>query len=54
VQLQIKNEVRDLQARDATDEERGEYWPQLVEMYPSYEDYQSWTDRQIPIIVCEP
>src|ERR1700746_248756 len=38
VQVQIKNEVRDLQARDATDEERAEYWPQLVAMYPSYED----------------
>jgi deazaflavin-dependent oxidoreductase (nitroreductase family) len=54
VKVQIKNEVRDLQARDATDGERAKYWPQLVEMSPSYEDYQSWTDRQIPIIVCEP
>jgi F420H(2)-dependent quinone reductase len=25
-----------------------------VDMYPSYEDYQSWTDRTIPIVVCEP
>jgi F420H(2)-dependent quinone reductase len=23
-------------------------------MYPSYEDYQSWTDRTIPIVVCDP
>ncbi|MCL5689595.1 nitroreductase family deazaflavin-dependent oxidoreductase, partial [Neisseria meningitidis] len=23
-------------------------------MYPSYQDYQSWTDRTIPIVVCEP
>jgi len=54
VQVQIKKEVLDLRARDATDEERATYWPQLVAMYPSYDDYQSWTDRQIPLVVCEP
>jgi F420H(2)-dependent quinone reductase len=54
VQVQIKKEILDLQAHDATDEERAKYWPQLVQMYPDYDDYQSWTDRQIPIVVCEP
>jgi F420H(2)-dependent quinone reductase len=53
VQVQIKKEVLDLTARDATDEERAKYWPRLVEMYPTYEDYQSWTDRTIPLVVCE-
>jgi deazaflavin-dependent oxidoreductase (nitroreductase family) len=54
VSVQIKKEVLDLTARDATDEERAKYWPQLVEMYPTFEDYQSWTARTIPIIVCDP
>jgi deazaflavin-dependent oxidoreductase (nitroreductase family) len=54
VQVQIKSEVLDLTARDANDEERERYWPQLVRMYPTYEDYQSWTDRMIPLVVCEP
>jgi deazaflavin-dependent oxidoreductase (nitroreductase family) len=54
VRLQIKKEVLDLSARDATEHERSEYWPRLVEMYPAFEDYQSWTDRQIPVVVCEP
>jgi len=54
VQVQIKKEVPDLTARDATDEERKHYWPKLVEMYSGYDDYQSWTDRQIPIVICEP
>ena len=54
VQVQIETEVLDRQARDATDEERAKYWPQLVAMYPTFVDYQSWTDRQIPIVVCEP
>jgi deazaflavin-dependent oxidoreductase (nitroreductase family) len=54
VRVQIKKEVLDLTARDATDEERAKYWPRLVEMYPTYDDYQSWTDRQIPLVICEP
>jgi deazaflavin-dependent oxidoreductase (nitroreductase family) len=54
VQVQIKSEVLDLTARDATEEERAKYWPRLVEMYPSYDDYQSWTTRQIPLVICEP
>jgi F420H(2)-dependent quinone reductase len=54
VQVQIKKEVLNLNARDANDEERARYWPQLVQMYPTYEDYQSWTDRVIPLVVCEP
>jgi deazaflavin-dependent oxidoreductase (nitroreductase family) len=54
VKVQIKSDVLDLTARAATDEERERYWPQLVQMYPTYEDYQSWTDRVIPLVVCEP
>lgn len=54
VQVQIKDEVLTLTARLATDDERAEYWPKLTAMYPSFTDYQSWTDRVIPIVVCEP
>jgi len=54
VKVQIKDEVLQLTARDATDEERALYWPKLVEMYPTYDDYQSWTERKIPLVVCEP
>ncbi len=54
VSIQIKDEVLDLTARDATEAERAEYWPKLVEMYSSFDDYQSWTDRVIPVVICEP
>ncbi|WP_156661049.1 nitroreductase family deazaflavin-dependent oxidoreductase [Mycobacterium sp. 852002-51163_SCH5372311] len=54
VSVQIKDEVLHLKARDASDDERAKYWPQLVKMYSSYEDYQSWTERKIPIVICEP
>ncbi|HZQ31406.1 MAG TPA: nitroreductase family deazaflavin-dependent oxidoreductase [Mycobacterium sp.] len=54
VTVQIKDEVLQLTARDSTDDERATLWPKLVAMYPDYDDYQSWTDRKIPIVVCEP
>jgi deazaflavin-dependent oxidoreductase (nitroreductase family) len=54
VTVQIKKEVLKLTARDATETERAQYWPALVEMYSSFEDYQSWTDRVIPIVICDP
>jgi deazaflavin-dependent oxidoreductase (nitroreductase family) len=54
VSVQIKKEVLQLTARDATEAERAQYWPRLVDMYSSFEDYQSWTDRIIPIVICDP
>jgi F420H(2)-dependent quinone reductase len=54
VSVQIKDETLQLTARDATEDERNVYWPKLVAMYPTYEDYQSWTNRTIPLVVCEP
>jgi deazaflavin-dependent oxidoreductase (nitroreductase family) len=54
VTVQIKDQLLQLTARDATEDERATLWPRLVEMYPDFEDYQSWTDRRIPVVVCEP
>jgi deazaflavin-dependent oxidoreductase (nitroreductase family) len=54
VSVQIKDEVLKLQAREATEAEREEYWPKLDTMYPSFADYRSWTDRVIPVIICDP
>ena len=54
VKVQIKDDLRDLRAREANEAERQHYWPKLVAMYPSLEDYQSWTDRVIPLVICEP
>jgi deazaflavin-dependent oxidoreductase (nitroreductase family) len=54
VQVQIKDEVLTLTARVATEDEREQYWPKLTAMYPDLDDYRSWTDRVIPIVICEP
>jgi deazaflavin-dependent oxidoreductase (nitroreductase family) len=54
VSVQIKDETLHLTARDATEAERTAYWPKLTAMYSSFDDYQSWTDRVIPIVICDP
>jgi len=54
VSVQIKGEVLQLQARDASAQERDEYWTKLTAMYPTLDDYQAWTDRVIPIVICDP
>ena len=53
-QVQIGPEVRPVRARTASPEERAALWPRLVEMYADYDNYQSWTDREIPVVICEP
>ncbi|MGK5552249.1 nitroreductase family deazaflavin-dependent oxidoreductase [Actinomadura kijaniata] len=54
VLVQIQRYRRPMRARTADEREREELWPRLVEMYPDYDDYQSWTDRKIPVVICEP
>jgi deazaflavin-dependent oxidoreductase (nitroreductase family) len=54
VQVQIRSEHLSLVARDATDDERDQYWPPLIKMYPPYKGYREATDRVIPLVVCEP
>jgi F420H(2)-dependent quinone reductase len=46
--------VREMLARTADDIERARLWPRLVSLYRDYDAYQSWTDRVIPVVVCEP
>lgn len=54
VTFQTKTELLTLTAREATDVERDEYWPKLDAMYPDFVNYRSYTDRKIPIILCDP
>ena len=45
---------RSMVARRASPEEREALWPRLVELYADFGSYQSWTDRVIPVVICEP
>ena len=53
VQLRLRG-PRAMKARTADADERAHYWPQLTSMYADFVNYQSWTEREIPIVICEP
>ncbi|HEY8721154.1 nitroreductase family deazaflavin-dependent oxidoreductase [Pengzhenrongella sp.] len=43
-----------MRARTALGAERAELWAAAVANHPGYAGYERRTDRQIPVIVCEP
>ena len=43
-----------LTARTATDAEKAEMWPRITAAYKGYAGYQEKTDREIPVVICEP
>jgi F420H(2)-dependent quinone reductase len=54
VTVQIRKQVREMDARVADEAEREALWPRLVAMYADYDDYQVRTDRRIPVVILDP
>ncbi|CAJ1510234.1 nitroreductase/quinone reductase family protein [[Mycobacterium] burgundiense] len=54
VSLTIDGATVPMRARAATAEERAELWPTVVKTYQGYAGYQRNTDREIPLLICEP
>ncbi len=55
VEVAFKGESkRPMLARVATAEERAELWPRVVAAYKGYGNYQTKTDREIPLVFLEP
>jgi deazaflavin-dependent oxidoreductase (nitroreductase family) len=44
----------DYTAREATGEEKAQWWERAVAAFPDYADYQRKTEREIPLLVLEP
>jgi F420H(2)-dependent quinone reductase len=53
VELQDGAVKADYTARVATGEERALWWERAVAVWPDYAEYQTKTDRQIPVFVLE-
>jgi deazaflavin-dependent oxidoreductase (nitroreductase family) len=53
VRVQIKGDVFDARARDATAEEKPEMWRKMAAVWPDYDAYQERTERVIPVVVLE-
>ena len=54
IEVHHRGVKKKLTARHASAEEKVEVWPTCVEHYPSYEDYQGWSTRDIPVFICLP
>jgi deazaflavin-dependent oxidoreductase (nitroreductase family) len=54
VELQDGPVKQDMTAREVTGAEKATWWERAVAAYPDYADYQTKTDRQIPVFVLEP
>ncbi len=52
--VQVGSAVSAVRARTADAAERARLWPLLVDLYADFESYESWTDREIPVVICEP
>jgi deazaflavin-dependent oxidoreductase (nitroreductase family) len=52
VEIEIGKQRATYRARTATKAERTRLWPQLIDLYADFDSYQSWTDREIPVVIC--
>lgn len=54
VEVTIDERTRPMRARTASAEEKAQLWPEIVGRYKGYDGYQRNTDREIPVVICEP
>lgn len=53
VQVQVKGDRFTARARTATPEEKPRFWKKMAATWPQYDEYQTKTDREIPVVVLE-
>ncbi len=51
VRLQVKADRFDAVARTASAEEKARLWPAMTAIWPAYDEYQTNTDRDIPLVI---
>jgi deazaflavin-dependent oxidoreductase (nitroreductase family) len=54
VELTIHGKTRPMTARVASAAEKKELWPRVVAAYKGYAQYQTRTERDIPLVLLEP
>lgn len=54
VEITLDDRTLPMRARTATADERTTLWPAVVAVYKGYAGYQRNTDREIPLVICEP
>ena len=54
VELQDRADRRDYVAREVTGDEKARWWSLATEVWPAYDEYQTKTERIIPLFVLDP
>jgi deazaflavin-dependent oxidoreductase (nitroreductase family) len=54
IELTMAGRRTPVRARRASEEEKAELWPRVVAAYKGYAGYQRRTERDIPLVICEP
>lgn len=54
VDVQVGAEKLTARARTATADEKPALWQRMARIWPDYDEYQTKTDREIPVVVLEP
>jgi deazaflavin-dependent oxidoreductase (nitroreductase family) len=52
VRITADGRTRAYRARQLEDDEKAAAWPHLCAIYPSFDEYQARTDRNIPVFRC--
>jgi deazaflavin-dependent oxidoreductase (nitroreductase family) len=53
VEVQIRREKFTARARTATADEKPALWKLMTAAWPAYDEYQTKTDREIPVVILE-
>jgi deazaflavin-dependent oxidoreductase (nitroreductase family) len=51
VTIQVRGEEVPVCASTAEGAERSRLWSEMTEVWPAYDEYQGWTEREIPVVV---
>ncbi|MEY2423515.1 MAG: hypothetical protein QOI95_3582 [Acidimicrobiaceae bacterium] len=54
VELELRGKKRSMRAHVASPEEKATLWPEVTAAYKGYAQYQTKTDRDIPLVILEP
>jgi len=54
VRVKTKDGDKAMTAHVASADERADLWPQVIASNPRYAEYQSKTDREIPVVLLKP
>ncbi|SEL97676.1 nitroreductase family deazaflavin-dependent oxidoreductase [Rhodococcus maanshanensis] len=52
--IQVGRQCRDVTAATADSRQRDRLWPLLVDAYADFDTYQSWAEREIPVVLLRP